>query len=149
MADENRLLGAMLFNATWGLIERDDRDADDDLQMLLTACASRFHWGEVDGADIQRVTGDWQVSHVACLVGFADVALRFAERALAAAQRLGLGGFRLASAHEGVARAHAVAGDYSASRRHIELADAALALEVNERDATAIREQIASIPRSS
>lgn len=91
-----------MFNDTWDLIDKADRcDADDD-QMLLTAMASRWHWGQVGTAE-QAARGDWQVAHVFGLVRHGEVAVRFARRHLATANAEGWDGWWLASAHEGMA----------------------------------------------
>src|SRR5947209_3647818 len=97
------------FNACWDLIDRTDRGRDDDRRMLLAACASRHLWGLVGGDD-EAAVGDWQVAHVVSLLGEAGLALRFAESSLRVTEANGWTDWRLASALEGMARAHAVAG---------------------------------------
>ena len=133
------------FNATWDLIDRADRSDDDDLDMVLSAMTSRWHWGRVGGAQ-QRATGDWQVAHVLSLLGQGPLALRFARRNLATASAEGWSGWRLASAHEGMARASAAAGDWPGRAEHVAAAEAALAAEPNDGDRAAIADQLASVP---
>ncbi|MDQ1428800.1 MAG: MerR family transcriptional regulator, thiopeptide resistance regulator [Acidimicrobiaceae bacterium] len=141
----HRRFGAQLFNDTWDLIDKADRrDADDD-QMLLAAMASRWHWGQVGTAE-QVATGDWQVAHVFGLVGYAAVAVRFARHHLATATAEGWDGWRLASAHEGMARAFAVAGDGSGRAAQMAAAEAALAREPDAEDGDAIAAQLATVP---
>ncbi len=77
----HRRFGAELFNSTWDLIEQAERSADDEAAMLVAAMASRWHWSQVGTAE-QVATGDWQVAHVFSLLGYGDVALRFARRVL-------------------------------------------------------------------
>ncbi|MGB8650832.1 MAG: hypothetical protein WCD35_09235 [Mycobacteriales bacterium] len=146
--DWHRELGARLFNETWSLIEKPDRTAEDDVEMLLTAAASRWHWGQVGKAE-QLAGGDWQVAHVASLLGLADVALMFARRQLATTKREGWDGWRLASAHEGLARASAAAGDWQARSRHVAAAEAALDREPDLEDRAVIAGQLASVPEPS
>jgi hypothetical protein len=141
----HRWLGAQLFNRTWDLIDKVDRSGDDDTEMLLAAMASRWHWGQV-GTVEQVATGDWQVAHVFGLVGDPEVVVRFARRHLAAATAEGWDGWRLASAHEGMARALAVAGDASGRAQQMEAADAALAREGDAEDRDAIAAQLATVP---
>jgi hypothetical protein len=43
--DEERRLAATLFNHVWDLMEKPDRSAADDDEMLHGAHASRYHWG--------------------------------------------------------------------------------------------------------
>ncbi len=92
------------FNAAWDLIDKTDRSAEDDGAMVLAAATSRWHWGQVGGPE-QTATGDWQVAHVACLLGLGELAALFASRNLATAEAEGWDGWRLASAHEAMARA--------------------------------------------
>jgi hypothetical protein len=113
--------------------------------MLLCAAASRWHWGRVGGAQ-EVAVADWQITHVASLLGLADLALLFAARSLRAAEREGWGGRRLASAHEGMSRACAPDDDAAGRERHVEAAHAALADEPDEEDRTLIAGQLASVP---
>jgi hypothetical protein len=143
--EEHNRLGRQLFNSTWELIDKPDRSPDDDVEMLLRATASRYHWGQIGGPE-EVASGDWQVAHVACLVGLADLAQRFAARSLATATAEGWRGWRLASAHEGMARACAAAGDSLGRSRHVAAAEAALAEEADEEDREIVASQLASIP---
>ncbi len=135
-----------LFNQTWELIEKSDRSPDEDLEMLLSAAASRWHWGEVGGGPEQTATGDWQLAHVASLLGFGSLALPFAERSLRTALAEEWSGWRLASAYEGVARAYAALGDADLRLQHVTLATQALEQEADDEDRAVIATQIASIP---
>ena len=128
---EHAQIGAGLFNSTWDLIEKEGRTADDDVEMLLAASASRWHWGQVGTAE-RIAGGDWQVAHVASLLGLSDLALLFARRNLAIAEAEGWEGWRLASAHEGMARAFATSRDADGRERHAALAQAALDRESDE-----------------
>lgn len=143
--EEHRRAGKQLFNAAWDLIDKPDRTSDEDLEMLLRATASRYHWGRVGGPE-EIATGDWQVAHVACLVGLPDLAHRFASRHLATATAEGWSGWRLASAHEGMARAHAAAGDGAGRACHVAAAQAALAQERDDEDRALIASQLATVP---
>jgi len=141
---ERRVAGE-LFNRTWDLIETPDRTSDDDLEMLLAATASRWHWGQVGGTE-SIATGDWQVGHVASLLGLGDLARIFAERNLATAAAEGWTGWRLASAHEGMARALATLGDTAGRARHVAAAEEALAGEPDEEERQIIADQLATVP---
>jgi hypothetical protein len=83
---------------------------------------------------------------VASLLGIGDLALACARRALATADTERWTGWRLASSHEGMARASAACGDANGRRRHLEAAREALADEPDDDDRRVIEEQIASIP---
>jgi hypothetical protein len=133
------------FNRTWDLIEAAERTEDDNVEMLTAAMTSRWHWSQIGTAE-NLATSDWQVAHVASLLGNGDLALTFARRNLAAAEELGWGGWRLASAHEGMARAWATAGSPDRRNAHIEQAEQALADEADADSVELIRSQLNSIP---
>ena len=118
-------LGAELFNSTWELIDKPDRTPEEEEAMLVTALASRWHWTQV--GDVKQVaTGDWQVAHVLSLQGKGTAAMPYALSVLDVAGTEGWDGRRLASAHEGVARACAAAGDAEQRAEHVAAAQAAL-----------------------
>ena len=133
------------FNRTWALIESPDRSPAEDDEMLEAAFASRHLWDAIGGEE-QRAVGDWQIAHVASLLGYADLALSRSDRALGRALRNGWTDWRLASCYEGMARANDTAGN-GAQRDHW----AALAREVldgleDDEDRDLISSQLASIP---
>lgn len=133
-----RGLAAKAFNEAWELIERTDRTPEDDARMLVAATASRYLWGLVGGAE-QAAVGDWQIAHVASLMGDPGLARMFAVSSLATVEANGWTDWRLASALEGMARAAAVAGE--ARERETYAARCRAALETVEKDD---RELIAS-----
>jgi hypothetical protein len=145
--DHEVRLAKELFNGTWDLIDKPDRSADEDVAMLLSAAASRWHWGRVGGAE-QVATGDWQVAHVASLLGLGDLAELFATRNLDAAVAGEWDGWRLASAHEGMARALATRGDSDGRARHIAAAEEALGREPEEEERELIASQLATVPEA-
>lgn len=142
----HRQFAISLFNFTWELIEKPDRTPDDDLEMLLAAAASRWHWGRI-GDSSQLAAGDWQVAHVASLLDLGDLALRFAARNLAIAEAEGWDGWRLASAHEGLARAYAALSQRERRDRAVAAAEAALTHENDEEERQIIAAQLASVPQ--
>jgi DNA-binding transcriptional MerR regulator len=120
-AGDERKLAAQLFNDTWALLEKEDRTPAEDDRMLHMAHASRFHWDNA-GDDQHRATGEWQVSRVYATLSRAEPALFHARRALDYASRPGVDDWLAASAHEGLARAQAVAGDLESARDSRDLA---------------------------
>jgi DNA-binding transcriptional MerR regulator len=143
--DERRRLAAELFNFTWTLIEKTDRSTEDDDRMVHAAHASRFHWGEIGGPQ-QLAVGEWQCSRVYAVLGRAEPALHHARRALEIAEAGDAPDWTVASAHEAIARAHAVAGDRDEAKRF-----AALARELCDRiadpeDREVIEGDLATLP---
>lgn len=90
--------------------------------------------------------GDHQIANACSRLGLADVALRFVRRALTRVETNKWSGWRLASCHEGLARAYAAAGDGTARDRHVALAQGALAAEADAEDRAVIEEQLATVP---
>ena len=143
----HRDLAVELYNAAWELLDSPDRtDAEDD-EVLTLAFASRHHWGEADdGGDEQLAIGDWFIGHVAAHLGLSALAVRFSGRALDRVESSGMGGWLLASAYEGMARAHACAGDAEGRARYTALAEAALDGIDDPDEREVIEDQLRSIP---
>jgi tetratricopeptide (TPR) repeat protein len=120
---DQKLLAAQLFNETWRLMELEGRTSQDDDQMLHTAHASRYHWGQVhDVTPAHLARGEWQISRVYAVLGRPEPALHHARRVLDLCQENGIGDWDLAFAYEALARAHAVAGDAAGAREHTDQA---------------------------
>jgi hypothetical protein len=141
----HKIFAASAFNQAWDLIDQPDRSTEDDAAMLMAACASRYHW-EAVGTDENRVVGDWQVAHVASLLGHGPLALRFARAALDRAVEQGFAGWRLASCHEGMARAHACSGDDAERDRHIRAARRLLDEVADPEERGLVESQLESVP---
>jgi DNA-binding transcriptional MerR regulator len=109
-----RSLAAGLFNRVWELLEKSDRTADDDQEMVNSAHASRLHWTGIGGAK-EKAIGDWQVSRVYSVLGRGEPAVHHARLALGYATQVDGETWLLASAYEGLARAYAVSGDMHAA----------------------------------
>ena len=107
-----RKLAADLYNLTWTLLEKTDRTSAEDDEMMHSAHASRYHWGEVGvGEPVNLARGEWQCSRVYAVLGRAEPALWHARRCLAINEADGRRDWDLASAYEAMARAHLAAGD--------------------------------------
>jgi hypothetical protein len=120
-ADAQRRLAKDLFGRVWTLLETDGRTPEQDDEMIHTAHASRFHWGEVGGPE-QRARGEWQCSRVYSVLERGEPALHHARRCLEICEESGIGDWDLAFAYEALARAHAIAGDADEAARYKELA---------------------------
>jgi hypothetical protein len=117
-ADAQRALAKDLFNGTWALLETRDRTPEQDLRMLHMAHASRYHWGEAGTAENVCV-GEWQLSRVYTVLGRVEPALFHAERCMDVCGDEGFEDWKLAYAHEALARVHRLAGDDAAYREHL------------------------------
>ena len=119
MIDEQRRLASNLFNRTWELLRQEERTPEEEDRLIHIAHASRFHWGEA-GTAANLARGEWMCSRVYTDLGRAEPALHHAERCLAyvEAHPSEMEDWDLPYAHEALARAHLVAGDEAAARRH-------------------------------
>lgn len=147
MADARRELAVELYNQTWVLIDQAGRTAADDRRMLASAMGSRALWQEIGGPE-QHAVGDWQVAHVASLLGHADLALDFAAAAHETAFSADVPDWLRASVCEGLARAHASAGHAEERDDWIIRAQEELERVVDPDDRRLIEDQLAGIDRS-
>lgn len=122
----HRTFAPRAFNRTWELLDADELTREQEEQMLASTFAQRYHWYEV-GTERNRAIADWQVSRVAVVLGYADLARRFGERSLEIAVEYSLDPFVKGFAHEAIARAAASVDDVETFTEHLELARAALA----------------------
>lgn len=120
--DDQRRLAATLFNHVWDLLEKPDRSALDDDEMIHAAHASRHHWGVV-GTPMHWARGEWQCSRVYAVLNRFEPAHHHAQRCLTLATENDLSAFDVGIGHEALARAYRVAGDAEAQARHVALGD--------------------------
>jgi hypothetical protein len=116
----HRRVAARCFNQTWDYLENRARTKRDDQVMLHLAHSSRYHWSLV-GTPRNIAVGDWQISRVYAALRQPNLSLLFAKSSLEICKRKGLSEV-LATAYEAVARAYAVAKDYTAASRYLRLA---------------------------
>lgn len=126
---DHRSMAVATFNATWDLMDKDLRTAEENDMMVHSAHASRYHWGQVGGpTEFER--GDWQLSRAYALLGKGPEALHYAKHCLSTCQENGIGDFDLAFAYEAMARAHAIQENWREADRYTQLAkEAADAIE--------------------
>jgi hypothetical protein len=95
-----------------------ERTPEQDDELIHAAHASRHHWAEV-GSVANLARGEWQVSRVYATLGRAEPALYHARRCLAYCESDpgALEDWDLPYAYEGLARAHAVAGETDEAAR--------------------------------
>ncbi len=116
----HRSLGIECNNATYDLLEKDDRSDEETVAMIDMAHAAKYHWSKV-GTPVNQVRGDYLCSRAYAFVGRAEPSLHHARRAVEEAERIGLADFDLAFVHEAMARALACAGDHDGARRELEV----------------------------
>ena len=99
-----RKLAAHLFNETWRLIEKPERTPEEDVLMIHSAHASRYHWQSV-GDSSNKAIGEWQISRVYSLLNLHNPALYHASLCLDICETHSLSPFSKGFAHEAMARA--------------------------------------------
>jgi hypothetical protein len=117
----HRTFAPMSFNHTWSLLDVKERTRVEDEEMLASTFAQRYHWYEV-GTPRHRAIADWQVSRVAAVLGYAELARRFGERSLAVCLDNDLDAFVTGFAHEAIARAAADVDDIATFTEHLDYA---------------------------
>ena len=122
--ESHRKFATDLFKLVWDLLDKEDRTVDEDDKMLHATHASRYHCGEI-GTPLEFERGDWQISRVYAVLKRTEPALHHAQRCLDICTENEIGDFDIAFAYEALARAYAVAGDATKSKKYIELAQKA------------------------
>jgi hypothetical protein len=128
-AEESRMhhyLGIELNIQTWKLIEKENRDEQDDERMAQFAHGSLYHWQRSPRHEpVNTQRGEWLLSRVYALRRDGEAALKHAAECLKVTMEHKIGGVDLAFAHEAMARALAVLGRKAESRAAIARAKAA------------------------
>lgn len=114
----HRTMGPMLFNRTWELLDDEDRGPEDEELMLAATLGQRYHWYQV-GTPLHMAIADWQVSRVAAVLGYPDIAERFGRRSLQLCVDNDLPPFYRGYAHEALARAADVVDDHRTRDQHV------------------------------
>jgi DNA-binding transcriptional MerR regulator len=140
-----RKLAVDLFNHTWTLLEKTDRTPDEIDEMIHSAHASRYHWGEV-GERVNLARGEWQCSRVYAVLGRAEPALWHARRCVEINEAAGIADWDIASAYEAMARAYLAAGDLEQVAQWKAKASAALDGIAEKDDRDIIEGDIATLP---
>jgi DNA-binding transcriptional MerR regulator len=142
-----RKLAADLFNHTWTLLERTDRTPEQVDEMIHSAHASRYHWGEVpDREAVHLARGEWQCSRVYAVLGRAEPALWHARRCLEINEAAANADWDIASAYEAMARAYMATGDTTQAATWKAKAVAALDAIADPDDREIVEGDIATLP---
>lgn len=118
LAAAHKFFSATCFNRAWTYIEKPERTADDNEQMLALAHASVWHWRQREDCQPRNLSiGYWQLSRVYALIRHAERAAHYGELCLAVSTDEPP--FFLAYAHEALARAAALQGDPRMMSEHL------------------------------
>ena len=127
MDETHRKLATACFNDCWTLIEKPDRSAAEDEQMLLLAYAAAWHWSQrPDRTPTSTSVSYWQLSRVHALLGHHDMARLFGAKCLSLSQESQLPPFYVGYACEALARAESGAGNALPATASLAQAEACL-----------------------
>ena len=143
---EHRAIGIATYNYCWKLLETPRRARDEDLELLTSAFASRYHWSFTGGPQ-QWVIGDWMISRAAAAIKEGSLSATFAHRANDAAQEFEAPDWLLASCAEGLARAYAAHGNARERDGWYAVAEQLVAHIADEESRELVADQLLSVPR--
>lgn len=141
----DRAQAVALFNDAWRLLDLPERTSAEDYDLIHCTHASRWHWGRAGGPQ-EWAVGEWLCSRAYAVLGRAEPALVHAQRCVDLCAEHALDGFVVASAHEALARAHAVAGDLDAARIERDIAAGLAAALDDLEDRAVVEGDLASLP---
>ena len=111
-AAAHRFFAAECFNKAWGLMDKNQRTAEEDEEMLRLSLSSHWHWTQREDCEpSNRSVAYWQSARIYALLGRADDARRHAQSCLEWSRREGVLPFYVGYAYEALARAELVAGN--------------------------------------
>lgn len=133
MQDNNKSIAIELFNQTWNLIEKKDKNQSEIDRMINAVHATRYHW-EIAGEAVNIARGEWLISRVYALLGRGEPCWYHASRCLALTLENDLKDFDLAFAYESRARAAMINKDKVEAAKYLTLAQDAGELIANPDD---------------
>jgi hypothetical protein len=143
---DHRQLGVDLFNFVWSLLVKAERTEDEDDLMLHAAHASAYHWRQA-GEVKNFARSEWQVSRAYAVLGRAEPALFHARRCLAWCERGPVEDWDTPYAHEALARAHGVAGEWDEAELYERLAREGAEGIADAEDQELLEGDLATLPR--
>jgi hypothetical protein len=117
----HRRMAVKLFNHVWDLMDKAERTQQEIDEMIHSAHASRYHWGEI-GTPLEFSRGEWQISRVYSVLKRSEPALFHANRTLKLCMEHEIADFDLAYAYEALARAYLIAGETERCKSYLDLA---------------------------
>ncbi len=109
------------FNQAWALLDKPDRTAEDDEQMVRLSLASHWHWTQREDCEPTNISVSyWQTSRIYAVLEQAENARRYAQKCLDVSQGEDISSFYLGYAYEAMARAEQVAGNREEMGKYLE-----------------------------
>ena len=142
----HRFFSATCYNKAWELINKTNRTAEEDEQMIRLSLSSAWHWTQRDDCTDQNMSiAYWQISRIYSILGQASNAKRYAELCLGASQGDEMQPFTLGYAYEALARAEMVAGNLEKVEEHLQQAHKLLAVLTDEHEKKFLGDDLATI----
>ena len=111
-------MGIELNVQTWNLLDKKDRNENDDKRMLFFAKASLYHWRKSPHyKPVNEQRGEWLISHVFAVLNRGDASLKHAKNCMDITVKESFKDFDLAYAYESKARAYAAIGESEKMRK--------------------------------
>ncbi len=142
----HRWLAVECNNRAWDLTAKAKRAPEESREMLLSACASVYHWSKV-GKAVHQARGDLLLAHVHALLGHGDTALDYAKRCLAFFKNHDCEDWDMAFAQAEMAHAAAALGDAKLHAKHYALAEKQGRRIADEQDRQIFFQEFARIPK--
>lgn len=118
IAQAHKFFATDCFNRAWHLIDKPERSADEDREMLMLTLASLWHWMQREDCTPRNLSvAHWQTSRVYVLLNDPQSAMYHAEKSLGYSQSEP--SFYQAYAHEALARAAKLAGEPARMNEHL------------------------------
>ena len=133
-------------NRTWDLISKANRSEEDNQLMLYLAYASAYHWKEI-GTSLNEARAWINLAHVNSLLGYPQIALKYAGNALAFFEKGQGEDWDLAFAFSEMAFACAVHGDPETHKKYYSKANKAGNKIKDNEDRKAFFEEFNKIPK--
>jgi hypothetical protein len=131
----HRYFSTQCFNRAWDLIDKPNRTAEEDEDMIHLSMAAAWHWTQrADCTNKNLSISYWQIARIYALLRQAENARYYAQRCLEVSQDEDIPPFYLGYAYEALARAESVKGERAKMKAYISLAQQA-AEKVTDMDA--------------
>lgn len=142
----HRYFSTECFNRAWDFIEKEERTAEEEEEMLNLSLASLWHWTQrPDCTAKERSLGYWQVSRIYAITGRPKNASWYAEKCLEVTEDSELPPFYLGYSYEALARAAMVDRDRRAALEYVARARELAHQEENEEDRQSLLDDLATI----
>ena len=111
-------MGIELNLQTWNLLDKKDKNENDDKRMLFFAKASLYHWRKSPNyKPVNEQRGQWLISHVLVVLNRGEKSLVHAKACMDITMKESLKDFDLAYAYESMARAYSISEDKDKSEK--------------------------------